>query len=395
VSSRITSFPVDNGDMTLIELDDASQTKILIDVHIREAADNEDDPTFDAAGELRRRLKRDEKGRPYVDVFLQTHPDQDHLKGLQKHFHLGSVDDYVEPEEGEEPKILIHEIWSSPIVWRRADRRTGHTLCEDAKVFNTEAKRRVKLFREKKKIGGPGDRIRIIGEDENGKTDGLDTILARVDTTFTKVNERDTGIVEVYVLGPLPSMDDEEKEELLTKNRSSVILQFRIASQPGQAKNNWFLCGGDAEVAIWRELWSKYNQDRTPLRYDILLTPHHCSWHSLSEDSWSKSTDPKVDPDARSALSQAERKAILIASSKPIKDDDIDPPCWGAKKEYEAIAKEVGGQFLCTGEHPNAKNPEPIEIRLTSSGPQMGARRATNITAVAGATAASSPKAHG
>jgi len=99
MSSRITFFPVGNGDMTLIELDDADQTKILIDVNIRQSAGNEDDPTYDAAGELRRRLKYDEMGRPFVDVFLQTHPDQDHLRGLQRHFHLGPVDDYEFPEE--------------------------------------------------------------------------------------------------------------------------------------------------------------------------------------------------------------------------------------------------------------------------------------------------------
>ena len=395
MSTQISFFPVANGDMTLIELDDKDQTKILIDLNIRDAADDDGDPTFDAATELRRRLRKDKNGRPYVDVFLQTHPDQDHLNGLMKHFHLGSVDDYTEPKDDDEPKIIIHEIWSSPVVWRRADRRTGHTLCEDAKAFNTEAKRRANLFRDRKKIGEAGDRIRIIGKDENGKTDDLEAILVEVDKTFTKVNERETGMIEVYVLGPLPPMQDEEEEDRLAKNRSSVILQFRIAAQPGQTKTNLFLCGGDAEVAIWKELWSKHKNDPTPLRYDILLTPHHCSWHSLSEDSWKDSADPKVNPDARSALSQTCSNAKLVASSKPIKDDDNDPPCWGAKREYEAIAKTAGGSFLCTGEYPNASDPQPIEIRLTSAGPQMGAKRAPNLTMTAGIAAASTPKAHG
>ena len=391
MSTQITFFPVANGDMTLIELDDKHQTKILIDINIRESADDDDERPFDAAGELKRRLKKDDKGRPYVDAFLQTHPDHDHLNGLMKHFHLGPVEDYADSKDKDEHKIIIYEIWSSPIVWRRADRRTNHTLCEDAKAFNTEAKRRVNLFREQKKIGGTGDRIRIIGEDENGNTDGLDTILARIDTTFTKVNERETGMIEINVLAPLPSLDDKNNEALLTKNHSSVILQLRIASQPGQAKNNWILCGGDAEVAIWRELWWKHQKDPSRLRYDILLTPHHCSWHSLSEDSWSKSPNPKVDYDARSALSQTNSKAILIASSNPIKNDKNDPPCWGAKQEYEDIGKNVGGSFLCTG----TNDQQPIEIRLTSEGPQMSAKRAPNVTLGAGLASAAKPKAHG
>lgn len=391
MSTQITFFPVGNGDMTLIELDDAKQTKILIDMNIRESADDEaNEDYFDVASELRSRLKNDSKGRSYIDVFLQTHPDQDHVRGLAKHFHLGAVDDYKEPKEGEQAKIIIQEIWSSPIVWRRADRRTGHKLCDDAKAFNTEAKRRVNLYKETKKIGEAGDRIRIIGKDENGKTDGLEAILTEVDQTFTKINEQETQIVEVYVLGPLQSKDVED-EDRLSKNHSSVILQFKIASRPYGPKINRFLCGGDAEVAIWRELWRKHQYAPHCLRYDILLTPHHCSWHSLSEDSWSRTKNPKVDEDAKSALSQAERYAQLIASSNAIKDDDNDPPCWGAKKEYEAIAANVSGEFVCTG----TKDQEVIRISLTSGGPQKSPKRASNITLGAGLASSATPKPHG
>jgi hypothetical protein len=69
-----------------------------------------------------------------------------------------------------------------------------------------------------------------------------------------------------------------------------------------------------------------------------LQTPHHCSWHSLSYDSWSElREDAEVSQDARSALSQIRDKGKIVASSAPIKDDDCDPPCWGAKREYEDI----------------------------------------------------------
>jgi hypothetical protein len=275
-------------------------------------------------------------------------------------------------------------------VWRRADKRTGHTLCQDAKDFNTEAKRRVNLYNKAKKIGEAGDRIRIIGKDENGKTDGLEAILTEVDQTFTKINEQETSMVEVYLLGPLQAKDVED-EDRLSKNHSSVILQFKIAARPYGSKTNIFLCGGDAEVAIWRELWRKHQNAPDCLSYDILLTPHHCSWHTLSEDSWSRSKNPKVDEDAKSALSQAKRYAQLIASSNVIKDDDNDPPCWGAKKQYEAIASNVDGEFVCTG----TKDQEVIEITLTSGGPQKSPKRASNITLGAGLASSATPKPHG
>ena len=85
--AKITFFPVDNGDMTLLQLE--SGRTILIDVNIRAAADDPDDDTPDVAKMLRGRLKPDDEGRLFVDAFLLSHPDQDHCVGLRKHFHLG------------------------------------------------------------------------------------------------------------------------------------------------------------------------------------------------------------------------------------------------------------------------------------------------------------------
>jgi len=64
-------------------------------------------------------------------------------------------------------KIVIREIWSSPIVFRRASKT--HTLCDDAKAFNTEARRRVQANRDKDFAVRDGDRIQIMGEDIDGK----------------------------------------------------------------------------------------------------------------------------------------------------------------------------------------------------------------------------------
>src|SRR5271166_3025977 len=42
-------------------------------------------------------------------------------------------------------KILIREMWSSPIVFRRASKL--HSLCDDAKAWNKEARRRIAYYR--------------------------------------------------------------------------------------------------------------------------------------------------------------------------------------------------------------------------------------------------------
>ncbi|MCB1487829.1 MAG: metallohydrolase, partial [Bauldia sp.] len=160
MTASLAFFPVSNGDMTLVVLDN-DQT-VLIDINIRGAADDEDDDTPDVATDLRDRLKRDDKGRPYVDVFLSTHPHQDHITGLRNHFHLGPPGEWSKDDD----KIIIREMWSSPVVFRRADSQTP--LCEDAKAWAKEARRRVKRFREIGFDTVPGDRILIMGEDIDG-----------------------------------------------------------------------------------------------------------------------------------------------------------------------------------------------------------------------------------
>src|SRR3984957_11314069 len=99
MATKVTFFPVGNGDMTLIVLGDQAGTTILIDCNIRAAADDPEDDTRDVGKDLRDRLRRDSNGRPYVDVLLLTHPDEDHCLGLEKHFHLGPAKDYADDKK--------------------------------------------------------------------------------------------------------------------------------------------------------------------------------------------------------------------------------------------------------------------------------------------------------
>lgn len=364
MAAKATFFPVGNGDMALIQLADG--THILVDVNIREAADDGDE--FDVAASLRKRLKRDPKGRPYVDAFLLSHPDQDHCNGLLRHFWLGSPADY--PDDGksnDEKRILILEMWSSPIVFRRASKT--HVLSADAKAFAAEARRRVAVNRSKKFQNiQAGDSILVLGEDEDGKTDDLAPILVKVDQVFDRINWVRSKVFQARLLAPLP-VGDESDEELLSKNHSSVILNMQLAADEHNLDACRYLTAGDAEVAIWELLWAKHRRSPAVLEYDLLLTPHHCSWHSLSHDSWSElRDDAEVSQEARCALSQTRPGAILVASSVPIKDDDNDPPCYGAKKEYEGIAKDAGGRFVCIEEYPSTAAPAPLEFTISAAG---------------------------
>lgn len=359
----ISFFPVDDGDMTLLRFE--SERSLLVDINIRDKSDENEDDTPDVATMLRDRLKTDAQGRLYVDAFLLSHPDLDHCNGLRKHFHLGPPEDYP----AKSGKIFIREIWSSPIVFRRASK--NHSLCKDAGAFNAEARRRVAKYRSSKGAVNDGDRILILGEDEGGKTDDLGTILIKIDDVFSKINGALDSKWSARLLAPFSVDEIREEEESLTKNKSSTILQITIGTGN---KNDAcrYLTGGDAEVVIWEKLWRKHKKKPEVLSYDMLLTPHHCSWHSLSYDSWSKTKNPQVNRDARSALAQTRDKAVLMSSSRPIKDDGVDPPCVGAKREYEGIANNAGGEFLCVMEECDRNNPGPIEFEVGLNGPKRG-----------------------
>ena len=360
MTASITFFPVDNGDMTFITFD--NDQKLLIDLHVRTAADDEDDDTPNVMSELRARLARDEQGRLFVDGFLLSHPDKDHICGLETHFHLGRPEDWNKDDD----KILIREMWSSPIVFRRASK--NHILCDDAKAWAKEARRRVALFREKGTATVEGDRIQIMGEDDDGKTDDILGIVVKTDSIVTKLNRIASGTFEGRLLAPIPQNDSEELDELLGKNHSSVILRFSIRGG-GIPDKCRFLTGGDAEVAIWERLWTKHGTHHADwFSYDILQAPHHCSWHSLSYDSFSTyGEDAEVCDNARSALAQIRKGAIVIASSKSIDPEEADPPSDRAKREYISIVDAKSDRFICVADV--WENEErALQYEITSNG---------------------------
>lgn len=383
MTAGITFYPVCNGDMTLVQFD--NEQTLLIDIHVRQSADDPKDATPDVMAQLRERLKRDDKGRLFVDGFLNTHPDKDHIGGLSRHFHLGPPNEWVNADD----KILVREMWSSPIVFRRASKK--HTLCDDARAWAAEARRRVALYRATKTIGIEGNRIQIMGEDIDRKTDDILAIVVKTESLVASLNGVSAGAFEARLLAPLPQGDNEELDELFAKNRSSVILRFSIRGA-GYADKCRFLTGGDAEVAIWERLWDKHGNPHADwLTYDILQAPHHCSWHSLSYDSYSALGEKaKVCNSARSALAQIRKGAVIVASCEHIDPEDVDPPSDRAKREYISIVEGKSDRFLCVTDVWDNEQ-QPLRYEIGASGIVKAVKNAGKAAAAAlgiGATAA-------
>ena len=108
----IKFYPVGNADCTLIKLDNGKT--IIIDCQI--LADLTDghgkQVMFDTKADLLKELKKDVLGHPFVDLFISTHPHDDHCTGFSGNFYHGDVADYDEDKNKDE--IIIEELWITP-----------------------------------------------------------------------------------------------------------------------------------------------------------------------------------------------------------------------------------------------------------------------------------------
>ncbi len=260
----------------------------------------------------------------------------------------------------------------------------NHTLCDDAAAFDKEARRRVKYWRTYHSAGS-GNRILIMGEDTKGKTDDLGPIVIKSGEKFSRIDGQDYPLFfKAHLLAPAPHDNDAALEEQLSKNESSVVMNMEISPSAYSISKARFLVGGDAAVLIWERMWERFKESPAVLEYDLLLAPHHCSWRTLSYDSWSeKHEKAQLNQGARNALGQARSGATIVASSKAILDDDIDPPNIRAKREYKDILDGVDGWFGCTGD---LKDEAVLEFTVESDGK---VKRAAVAAALAGATTTS------
>ena len=100
----IKYYPVGNADCALVKL--ANGKTILIDCCFREITkDDKGNPTiYDVKADLLSELRK-KNGHPYVDLFINTHPHEDHIIGFEKHFYCGKPEDYDDEKDAE--KIII------------------------------------------------------------------------------------------------------------------------------------------------------------------------------------------------------------------------------------------------------------------------------------------------
>jgi len=316
-----------------------------VDLHNLEAADDDDDPRTPIIDRLKELLP-EKDGNAYLSTFVLTHPDLDHCKGFERLLE----------------EVTIGELWFAPRIFREDD----DDLCDDAIAFRKEAKRRVKANKAGNTVE-EGDRVRIVGYSDILKDDDdfKDVPDERFSRPGEEVNEIDGEEYDDFAaFFHAPFKDDDAASE---RNETSIAMQVKLTDGDDVGRALLF---GDLSYPTLRKVWDVTAEHRNEekLECEVFLSPHQCS----------KSVMYDKDDDGKTVLKQdilddIENSLVdgghIIASCDPIpasnKKGD-NPPHAKAKTKYEEIV--AVDHFICTGEHPDEDNPQPIRFEFTDEG---------------------------
>ena len=236
-------WPVGTGDSTTVAVD--ADTVLQVDLHNLVSSDKAEDPHTPIVDRLKQLLpKRDDE--PYLATFVLTHPDEDHCLGFA---------DLLEA-------VRIGELWFSPRIFREYKK----DLCDDAKAFQKEAKRRVKKTIADKGNASTGDRVRIIGYDDLLEKDEFKHFprerLTVPGNAITDLDGSDHA-AEFRAFVHAPFKDDAAGD----RNDTSIALQVRLIDDPSVG-SGLFLgdhCYPTIKRIFHRRLGMERNACRTPL----------------------------------------------------------------------------------------------------------------------------------
>jgi len=383
MANQIKYYPVDNGDQSLITIEENNYTtNILVDCNIRESSKGDSDPTqFDVKSDLlvsiKKRKVNDVDSVPYIDIFILTHGDDDHLHGFENNFYQGDLKNYKKKNK-DNGEILVDVLWFSPMVM-------GTATNDDEKCFNKEAKRRIQLHRDKSPDKDlPGNRIVIIGYDANEDLDGLDLVRRVPGDIVTRFNDRELKTFSIFLHSPYQQqLSDEEVD----KNRVSVVFQARFkASATAQGFSTLAMFSGDADHEAWATILDKTKRHKNDvnnqaLAWDLFMAPHHCSWTFFNDTPQEDNTTPVKT--SLEVLDYRRGVAKVIASSKEILNNDDNPPHYKAKEQY--VKKVKDDNFLNTATaNKKGKTPQPIIFEVTSQGPMRPKKQEGSASAAGG-----------
>lgn len=349
-NTKITFYPVGNGDTNLIEFFDG--VKMMQDCKFKSSTENTSDDYDVVQDLLDNKLTSKKHGLPYLNAFVLSHPDQDHCLGFSSKFFVGKNPEKNEPskEDKENKLILIGELWYSPRVFMEYT----DDLCEDAKTFKKEAERRMKLWKnDDEDKNKAGNRIRIIGYTDDECLKGIpnDRITAPGDE-LNEIDGKSRSAYRFFIHAPFK--DDIEDG---SKNETSIVMHIRIDAG-NETDAGKVMLGGDAEWRVWEKIMDNTTDDKY-LNWNIFEAPHHCSYTYFADNR-----DDEPNQSSLDFLDKMKGNGYVVSSSKTIKKNSDNPPCQKAKNRYiEHLTEEE--HFLCTSVN---ETQEPVIFEIKSDG---------------------------
>lgn len=342
----VVFWPVGTGDSTTLVLGD----DLVVQVDLRDMAAADGDGAVVAAviDRLEDTLPQPDGSTPYLAVFALTHADLDHCGGF------GDLLD---------SSIVIGEIWATPRLWREISE--DGDMCEDARRFQEEVERRVNATLKAVKDGkepGSGDRVRIIGYDEDRDQHSY---VELPDEYFTFPGQAITTIDGVDVSEKFEAFVHAPFKDDCAGDRNDTSLALQIQMHTGEGTTGRLLFLGDLAYATIKKIfdYSEFHERTDRVEWDVLLSPHHCSkkvMYAPGEDGTEVLKQDILDQ----LQAHAGADARVIASSRPFRDKDEkghNPPHLLARDAYESI---TAYPVLCTGEYPTPEEPRPVVFAL-------------------------------
>lgn len=333
-------WPIGTGDSTTLVLR-PGEIAMQIDLRHLEKADDPDEAEWPIIDYLVKSLPK-RSGKPYLALFVLTHPDKDHIQGFGELL----------------KKVHIGEIWHTPRIF--LDQSDEESLCDDAKLFQKEVERRRKAIIDNSQNIVSGNRLRVIGHDDilneddykglpNGCKSRPGEIVSMVDGTNLSSDFR------VFIHAPF--------KEDLAKDKNNTSLSLNVVLIEGEKYAQFFFFG-DREYQTLKQIFetTEANKSNTGYLYwDVLLSPHHCSKSAMyaKEEGEEKESFKKDIMNFFEKYNRNKKGYIVSSSHSDFSDGEGDnPPHKKARNRYEAIVES--GHFLCTHEYPSKKEPAPI-----------------------------------
>jgi len=377
--NKIKYYPVGNGDTSLITLQD--DTTIMIDCNLRGGITDSDGNSIYPVKEDLIKSIRKRNNNPYVDLFVLSHPDEDHCRGFRNNFYQGDPDDYGKTNRDNE-EVIIDEIWVTSMLFRL-------DLCNDASAIRNEVNRRKRLSGAESEKRG--NRLRLIGYDANDKFVGVSQYVPGDEITM--INDVYYSCFSFFIHAPFKQglIDANANAD---RNSSSIVLQARFKDKALDADHSSYaIFGGDADHYIWEKILeiTEGNGNGKYLKWDLFLAPHHCSWSYFNDVPYSNPNNQKAQSYSKRILSDyRESGGSIICSSKKVKNAKPNPPHQAAKDEYLDHLDSEKNDFFELALMPSESAPEPIEFFMSSSGAQKSTEKAkVAITSGGGIGAAS------